>query len=851
MKAPLAASLDGPTICSKRCNGSLMCNIGTRFGRRWTNGSGRRLKMPATTTPSFQEVPMMKRLMLGLIALIALMATSARILPYALSWSALAVLMIVGMNRLPFGLYGPVDGDWAKWNVEAMLHFSKIFDLSPYSMLAGMGSMYLPNLPWLNPGAFALALPLVGNAQNIASYAIYAAELAVSIVLLARVIGFSWLMATAGAQLYLYLMFPPFCEVFQIYPQYTLAPYYAHLTAVLNGATAVLLACGRTRDWRRNVALCVAFLILFISGLLSAPISFIFATPAYMAISAVVILARRPAHTEWAWKAAALLLCLVFFLASGLPSYYLGTMATAARTPPSPIAWDNILSIGAWLQLFRTHSLCQDTRFLLCPSAKGAWVEIAALVGAAIAVLTRGGDMRSAGTALLAYVGLTHIYAYAYQVGWLGLLSVLSTHFLMLSCWTFVCMFAVVPFFELFRFIKAASGGPAGYRQVARFLGSVGFAAFLLVITVNLLRDPFVHDRYRPVQLLVAAVAIGIIVVTLHLLRVHAINARASSASTTWRRAVALSAFPILALVHLSFDIRAAASPARDQSLENYLRERIAIDVGKPFRGYAATIWVDDREGADARPVELIHGMDPIKYYLNRFDETFYLWRANIPTVEEYGQWTSAQAHAFAQRLLGADTGRVHINYLRAFTFDRDILRLLGVRFIVTNAQTLRDPAMLRGSVASPAASTVRLFEFTDPNLGTYSPTQFVKAATADQIAQRIRENKDRLDQVAVVTDDLPPTTAQARDVVMTVERDGVRIQATSDGPTHILLPLQFSHCLIVVNDPGARLSRANLFQTLMSFDRVVDARIEFRFGLFVDNGCRLRDGLDNKALGL
>src|SRR5262249_30033380 len=58
---------------------------------------------------------------------------SARILPYALSWTVLAVLMIVGMNRLPFSLYGPIDGAWAKWNVEAILHFSKIFDLSPYS----------------------------------------------------------------------------------------------------------------------------------------------------------------------------------------------------------------------------------------------------------------------------------------------------------------------------------------------------------------------------------------------------------------------------------------------------------------------------------------------------------------------------------------------------------------------------------------------------------------------------------------------------------------------------------------------------------------------------------------------
>ena len=299
------------------------------------------------------------------------MTMLGRALPYLLSWGVLAALMLIGMTRVPLALYTPMDGEWAKWNVEAILHFGKIFDLSPYSMLAGMGSMYFPNLPWLNPGALALALPLDDNARSVASYAIYAAELAISIVLLARVIGFSWLMATAAAQLYLYLLFPPFSEVFRIYGWFSLAPYYAHLQGVLNAATALFLLCGRVRDWRGNVALSVGFLALFISGLLSAPFTFIFATPAYIAISIAVILARRPPRAELAWKTAALLLCLVFFFGSRLLDYYLGTIATAGRTPGSPIAWDHLLSPEAWLRLILTHPLCSDPRLLLCMPQRG------------------------------------------------------------------------------------------------------------------------------------------------------------------------------------------------------------------------------------------------------------------------------------------------------------------------------------------------------------------------------------------------------------------------------------------------------------------------------------------------
>ena len=93
---------------------------------------------------------------------VVVLEAARRAVPYLLSWGLLVVLMIVGMERMPSALYRPIDGEWAKWNVEAILHFGKVLDLSPYSMLAGMGSMYFPNLPWLNPGV-AYGQPATGR----------------------------------------------------------------------------------------------------------------------------------------------------------------------------------------------------------------------------------------------------------------------------------------------------------------------------------------------------------------------------------------------------------------------------------------------------------------------------------------------------------------------------------------------------------------------------------------------------------------------------------------------------------------------------------------------------------------
>src|SRR5215831_13078912 len=315
-------------------------------------------------------------------------------------------------------------------------------------------------------------------------------------------------------------LFPPFGSVFQIYNWYGLAPYFAHLTAALNAATAVFLACGRTRGTWPNAILCAAFLALFVSGLLSAPFTFVFATPAYIVISAAVILGRRPPRAEWAWKAAALLLCLIFFFGSGLLSYYLGTIATSGRTPTSGIAWDKLLSLRAWLELVENHPICQDPRLLLCIQDRGAWLDIAALLGAAVAVVTRHGDMRIAGAALVAYIALAHVYAYAYQVGWLGPAGVFSTHFVMLSCWAFICMFAVVPFFEPLRRLRLATPAKARWpkaKQLAGFAASIAVAALLVVIVIKLLRHPYDTYRYGAAQLLTGVAAFAGLILAIEL----------------------------------------------------------------------------------------------------------------------------------------------------------------------------------------------------------------------------------------------------------------------------------------------------------------------------------------------
>jgi hypothetical protein len=104
---------------------------------------------------------------------------------------ALAVLYVVlsGLWLVPDsfgGMYGNYDGHWASWSARGILEWSGFLDFSPFSPLVGTGSLFAPYLPWLNPGALALAIPAPLSVRHLASMLVYLAELSASLYLLYR-----------------------------------------------------------------------------------------------------------------------------------------------------------------------------------------------------------------------------------------------------------------------------------------------------------------------------------------------------------------------------------------------------------------------------------------------------------------------------------------------------------------------------------------------------------------------------------------------------------------------------------------------------------------------------------------
>lgn len=110
--------------------------------------------------------------------------------------------------------------------------------------------------------------------------------------------------------------------------------------------------------------------------------------------------------------------------------------------------------------------------------------------------------------------------------------------------------------------------------------------------------------------------------------------------------------------------------------------------------------------------------------YGNNFSETD-LWRFDIPTFEEYSQWVTRQSQAFALALLADERSRASRpmpTFLRIYKSDIDLMRALGIRFLVTDELMVRANFIQTLLVFERQADVSLRFEF---GLGSKAQCRF------------------------------------------------------------------------------------------------------------------------------
>ena len=769
-----------------------------------------------------------ERLKLGLVAGAAL---------------AVAGVMLAGWLWPPYsshGLYGDIDGQWARLNAMATMAWGGALDFSAYNPLAGLGTVFPPNLPGVNPGALLLLLP-DPELAGLLSYLWYVLVLSGSIWLLGATLALPAHVRLLACLAHVAVLFPPFDGLFQAANWYSAAPFYAQLTAALNLALACLIRAGRA-PLPRAAAWGLGFLACAALAFATAPFTSLVFAPFYaaMALACLFEPRTRPGRHPAAVRAACGLAAVALFLASGAAEHILATAAASARLPAPPE-----VGPGGWLAnavasfgiVYAGGDLCWRPGESLCPNRGYAWLQLLALAGAlAWAWHGRGhgrghGGERDGADPLRRPLGIAFalfylaflLYTPLYAEDMLGVVSVYSSGFMIWS--------------------------------------SYGVAALLAAALLDRLAGPLLQP----------------------------LAARLAGLSPLPRRALPPAAgFALAAVLLLAAHLvlrplavpggdRAAVDRGRGNALVDAVAAEIALRPGDRFAGRAASLlggptYIEGDEGRAAadRPGHAAAWRTPLGWVAglqghrratgNRFWGAD-LWERGIPTLGEYGQWSTPLAHAVIDALLHTPHTEQGPNYVVASRFRPGLLQLFGVAVVIADTELAAPGLQVIAEMPSTGGTIVRAYRLPHPNLGQVSPR---RVATVTGLAELRRRLGDPAADLAGTVFVRAGSAVPARDwqpasaARLEMRRDGFRISATAPGPALLLLPVQYSACLAVdaAQSPSPPLwtGRGDGLLTLVAFEARLEAVLAFRFGPEPlsrprgDAACRRMDGAEMRA---
>jgi hypothetical protein len=247
------------------------------------------------------------------------------------------------------------------------------------------------------------------------------------------------------------------------------------------------------------------------------------------------------------------------------------------------------------------------------------------------------------------------------------------------------------------------------------------------------------------------------------------------------------------------------------------------------------------------------------------------LWKALVPTLNIYSTFQSPVFHFFLHRKpkpegfepINASTPIAYF-WWRGSRIDQHsdkLVRALGVRYLVQSGdgvnserpvwigQDLHLRARVPPITLGDKTRSYDVYEYDNPNLGNYSPTEIVIAHEAAAVLRILWRESFDPERTVVLADHVNTSLVTASHAEFQFERGVIHVKAQSAGRSLLLLPVHYSRCLSLDSKEGTLL-RANLVQTGLLFEGNLDVRIYLRYGLF-QTSCRKEDLADLRVLGI
>jgi hypothetical protein len=725
-----------------------------------------------------------------------------------LVFAATTVLMLAAICQIwyligPFA-YGGGDGKMLISEIEVFRRYAPPFASHILNPLEGMAAFNSPLNLWLNP-VLAPFLLLPADAAALVSTAIGFVCLSAASFVLARSFGVSLPVSLLAAQ-FTVITFPPFYATTGFTSLFQLVPSVAASTALLM-IVGCLLYRIKSRGIREVLIGAAAIGIVAFYALMIDPAWFVGAIFILAPLGLFAVL-DAPSADARIGRAFALAICAAVFWATGPFDYLHGLFACSSRLY-FPQEWA------------RPQDTIYTSFVFTSPYLRITYAVLAAGWVSGL-VFGRRGERLLAATALFAF-GMFIIEAGLYLFASFDWIATIPVYYEIVVAAIYVVA-AVTGWCALVRFAM---------QWILRLLALAAAARARLPMRTGSRRwlTPIVSTLIGP-------------------------------AIVIWYGQAIL---PGTSHTHNLIGYFSEAWPD-DHELVRYLRPRIGLDDGASFRGSVL--------------------LYPYFDYGNQLTLSL-LWRHGVPTLNEYNTFRSPTLY-YVLTLTPRDWIERH--YGKVPGLDRSAIRqsaflpvrpyvdpqfikleeAWGVRFAAIARQQAESEELISAAIGgrNPLASGVALrlstpvrsvagveraydlYEFSDPNIGNFSPVDPTLDTLAATTFDRLLHPAFDFRRSIILTEPFAEPLVPASDFTIHFERGGVRLAGHSNGTSVALLPIQFSHCLTLDNPGSGRVVRANLLQTGVVFHKQIDARLSFSLSPF-SPGCRNRDLDDLKRLGI
>ena len=295
--------------------------------------------------------------------------------------------------------------------------------------------------------------------------------------------------------------------------------------------------------------------------------------------------------------------------------------------------------------------------------------------------------------------------------------------------------------------------------------------------------------------------------------------------------ALALIALFISPITSLRFSLQEPTPRSLDElKVAPELSDRVSLLSGAPFRGRVAYV------------------LQEPDYPLNI--------SGRIPLLNDYAHTLTPSAFKFYEKfLLDADSPQLRNRFVFGLQ-NFDIYRMVGVRYLVVSKSSLDSRSQLfaeENVVVSELDGENALLDLGEPNLGAFSPVSVQTSDTLTSIFNIIESDSFNIEKSVVINGVVIENLISAEKATFKISNGDVSIFAESSGRSMILLPIEFSNCWQIESAgdvaSDATLVRANGFLTGLVFDKIIDAKIIFRTGLFDSPTCRNKDLTEFRSL--